>query len=64
MTADGRVTGCTVSRSSGARPLDTLACKLAEERFQYAPARDAAGDYQQVSLDNVVTWQTAPDSTS
>jgi TonB family protein len=64
VTADGRVTGCTVSKSSGAKALDTLACRLAEERFQYAPARNAAGEYQEVSLDHVVTWQTSPDSSS
>lgn len=62
VTADGRVTACSVSRSSGARALDALACKLAEERFQYAPARNAAGDYQEVSLDHVVTWTIAPTS--
>jgi TonB family protein len=56
VTADGRVTGCAVSKSSGAKALDTLACHLAEERFQYAPARDATGAYREVTLDHVVNW--------
>jgi TonB family protein len=60
VTADGRVTGCAVSRSSGTRALDTLACRLAEERFQYAPARNSSGEYQEVSLDHVVTWTIEP----
>ena len=60
VTADGRVTGCSVSRSSGTKALDVLACRLAEERFQYAPARNSSGEYQEVSLDHVVTWTIEP----
>ena len=60
VTADGRVESCSVNRPSGSRTLDALACRLAEERFQYAPARNANGDYQEVSLDHVVTWTIAP----
>ena len=60
VTADGRVTGCSVSKTSGAKSLDSLACRLAEERFQYAPARNAAGDYQEASIDHVVTWTIPP----
>lgn len=39
----GRVTGCSVSRSSGNAALDDATCRLATQRFRYAPARDAAG---------------------
>ncbi|HEY5723602.1 MAG TPA: prolyl oligopeptidase family serine peptidase [Allosphingosinicella sp.] len=59
VTADGRVTGCAVSKTSGAKALDSLACRLVEERFQYAPARDSNGAYQEVILDHVVTWTIA-----
>ena len=41
--ADGRVTRCTVNRSSGNRELDETTCRLIEQRFRFAPARDAAG---------------------
>jgi TonB family protein len=57
VTADGRVTRCAVSRASGSSALDSLACKLAEERFQYRPARDAAGERREAWLDHVITWQ-------
>jgi protein TonB len=41
--ADGRVGGCTVTRSSGHAALDTTTCRLIEERFRYRPARDSQG---------------------
>lgn len=40
----GRVTGCRVSRSSGDAALDTVTCRLIEERFRFKPATNAAGD--------------------
>lgn len=40
---DGRVTDCEVTRSSHFRELDQLTCRLIEERFRYAPSRDARG---------------------
>ena len=36
--ADGRVTGCSVSGSSGNSSLDSTACSLAQRRFRYSPA--------------------------
>jgi protein TonB len=41
--ADGRVTGCTVTRSSGSFVLDDATCSLIRLRFRFAPARDARG---------------------
>lgn len=41
--ADGRVSGCTVTRSSGSAELDSTTCRLIEKRFRYRPARDAQG---------------------
>lgn len=40
---DGRVGGCTVTRSSGHDALDTTTCRLIERRFRYHPARDSQG---------------------
>lgn len=40
---DGRVTSCTVTRSSGVPELDQLTCRLIEERFRYRPSTDAYG---------------------
>lgn len=41
--ADGRVTGCRVSRSSGSRELDQLTCRLVERRYRFQPARNPFG---------------------
>jgi protein TonB len=40
---DGRVTECTVVRSSGSAVLDATTCRLIRERFRFRPARDAQG---------------------
>jgi protein TonB len=40
---NGRVAGCTVTKSSGNVAVDTAACRLIERRFRYAPARDFRG---------------------
>jgi protein TonB len=36
--ANGRVTGCSVTGSSGNSALDSTACSLIQRRFRYAPA--------------------------
>lgn len=40
---DGRARDCAVTRSSGVESLDATTCRLVEQRFRYAPARNAAG---------------------
>jgi protein TonB len=40
---DGRVTGCTVARSSGNPLMDQATCRAIEKRFRYDPWRDVAG---------------------
>lgn len=44
ITADGRVAGCKVVRSSGSPSLDATTCRLIGQRFRFEPARDAAGN--------------------
>ncbi|MET0310038.1 MAG: TonB family protein [Sphingomonas sp.] len=39
----GRVTDCTVTRSSGNVDLDETTCRLIQQRFRYRPSRDAHG---------------------
>lgn len=39
----GRVTNCTVTRSSGSRLLDQTTCRLIEQRFMFDPSRDRFG---------------------
>lgn len=40
---DGRVTGCRPEHSSGHRSIDSLTCRLIEQRFRYRPALDRRG---------------------
>lgn len=40
---DGRVSRCSVTRSSGSRVLDDTTCRLIVERFRYTPSFDPAG---------------------
>ncbi|MGE5564445.1 MAG: energy transducer TonB [Bacillota bacterium] len=39
----GRVTSCTITRSSGVPELDGLTCRLIEQRFRYRPSTDRYG---------------------
>jgi protein TonB len=39
----GRVTSCTVTRSSGVPELDSLTCRLIQQRFLYRPSTDRYG---------------------
>jgi TonB family protein len=41
--ADGAVTGCNITTSSGWSLLDNRACELMRERAEFEPARDATG---------------------
>jgi len=40
---DGRVTNCSITRTSGSSELDRTTCDLIELRFRYDPARDRFG---------------------
>lgn len=43
VSAEGRVTECTIVRSSGNAILDETTCRLVKRRYRYKPARDARG---------------------
>jgi protein TonB len=55
--ADGRVSGCTVSRSSGNSSLDSTACNLATRRFRFTPAQDENGNNVAGSATRSIRWQ-------
>lgn len=40
---DGRVSDCLVTHSSGSEALDTLTCRLIEQRLRFRPSRDEEG---------------------
>jgi protein TonB len=54
---DGRVSGCTVTRSSGNADLDAITCRLVLRRFRYRPARDAQGKPVPESISTNFTWR-------
>jgi protein TonB len=55
--ADGRVSNCTVVRSSGSRSLDSTTCRILQQRFRYSPARDASGNPVATTKSQSVTWR-------
>ena len=57
---DGRVSGCTVTQSSGNVDLDSVTCTLVERRFRYEPARDAQGRPVTDTLTGRHIWWTEP----
>ena len=40
---NGRVTNCRILRSSGSDALDSLTCRLIEQRFRFEPSREPGG---------------------
>ena len=58
--ADGRVSGCTITQSSGNADLDSTTCRLIEKRFRYEPARDAQGRPAADTLTGRHIWWTEP----
>lgn len=56
VAADGRVTGCRVTASSGSRALDEGTCRVMTERARYAPARDGAGEAVADEVAEQVGW--------
>ncbi|HYJ31266.1 MAG TPA: energy transducer TonB [Allosphingosinicella sp.] len=54
--ADGRVTGCTVVRSSGSTALDSTTCSLVQRRSRFTPAQDENGRPVAGTATRSVTW--------
>lgn len=53
----GRVSGCTVTASSGNTDLDNTTCRVAQRRGRYSPAKDQAGNPIQSASSYSVRWQ-------
>jgi len=53
---DGRASDCGVERSSGHPTLDSLACRLIEQRFRFKPARDRLGRPVRAWVAETHTW--------
>ncbi|HEX8214861.1 MAG TPA: energy transducer TonB [Allosphingosinicella sp.] len=57
---NGRVTGCTITQSSGSSLLDSTTCRILRSRARFAPARDAAGNPQTGVVRTVIAWRIPP----
>ena len=54
---NGRVTNCTVDRSTGYDALDNATCKLIAKRARFNPAKDRNGDTVAGDYSSSVRWQ-------
>lgn len=59
VTADGRVSACKVSETSGSEELDALTCSIASRRARFMAARDASGSAVAGDYWTAVTWGTS-----
>lgn len=55
--ARGKVTGCTVTRSTGHAPLDAATCNLVTKRARFEAARDGNGKPVAGSYTGTITWK-------
>jgi protein TonB len=56
VAADGHVSRCIVTHSSGSAELDSTTCRLIEQRFIFQPARDAYGQPVQADIVEDHEW--------
>jgi protein TonB len=54
---DGRVSGCSVTSSSGSSTLDNAACSLLTRRARFKPAQDDTGAAMSGSYSGRFTWK-------
>lgn len=59
--SDGRVTGCTVTQTSGSDALDSTACRMLQRRAKFTAARDADGNAIASSYSSGVLWKMPAD---
>lgn len=57
ISAEGRVTGCTITASSGHPELDAATCALVSRRARFQPGRDANGQAVASSYANAIDWR-------
>ena len=53
---NGKVTDCTITRSSGHTALDEATCKLVTRRARFNPAKDTSGEVTQGSYSSLIRW--------
>ncbi|MFT4026555.1 MAG: energy transducer TonB, partial [Novosphingobium sp.] len=58
---DGRITGCSVTGSSGSPELDEATCSLVTRRGRFTPAKDGEGQPTTGTWASAVRWQIPKD---
>lgn len=59
--ANGRVTNCTVTASSGSSALDSTTCRLLRSRARFSPATDSSGGTTSDSVSGRIVWRLPAD---
>ena len=54
--ADGRLTDCIVTGSSGSAELDSATCRIMKSRARFTPARDAQGNPTGDFQSGLIRW--------
>ena len=57
LAADGRVTSCTITATSGHPELDAATCALVAKRARFQPARGSEGGAVTGSYSNAIDWR-------
>lgn len=57
---NGRVVGCTITRSSGSSALDSTTCRLMRSRARFTPAMDSTGGPAAGVVEQEVDWRLPP----
>jgi protein TonB len=56
VSAEGRVSACTILASSGSAILDETTCRLVQQRARFIPARDREGRPTTDSQEYKINW--------
>ena len=57
VAANGRVTACRVTGSSGSAALDAATCRIMTQRARFKPARDAQGAAISGTVSSRIGWR-------
>lgn len=57
VAANGRVTSCTITQSSGSASLDSTTCRLMQTRARFTPARDSRGRPTADAVASRIVWR-------
>ncbi len=57
--ANGRVSNCSVSRSSGSGSLDSATCRILKSRAKFTPAQDSSGNPTTGTVSATIKWVLA-----